>query len=105
MKTLVNLKNDNSYGEDGINGRFLKDSLSAIGFYLTVIINTSIVTGIFPDKWKCALLNPLFKKGDPHDPGSYRPISLLSTLSKVIERIVADHLYEHMTLNGLFYNT
>ena len=105
IKIVKSLKNNNSFGEDGISGKFLKDSLSVTAFYLTVIINTSLVTGIFPDKWKFAIVNPLFKNGDPQDPSSFRPISLLSTLSKVIEKIVADQLYEHMNVNGLFSST
>ena len=105
IKTITSLKNKNAYGEDGISGKFLIDSLSVTAYYLTIIINTSIVTGIFPDKWKFAIVNPLFKKGNPEDPSSFRPISLLSTLSKIIEKIIAEQLYDHMTINGLFSST
>ena len=105
ISTVKSLSNNSSYGDDGITGRFLKDSLPVTAFYLTIIINTSIVTGIFPEKWKFALVNPLFKKGDPQDPSSFRPISLLSTLSKVIEKIVADQLYDHMMAKDLFSPT
>ena len=103
--TILKLSNKQSYGSDGISSRFLKDSLPVLGFYLTVIINTSLVTGVFPEMWKYALVNPLFKQGDPDDPSNYRPISILSTLSKVIERIVADQLHEFITVNELFSNT
>ena len=105
IKIVETLKNKNSYGEDGISGRFLKDSLSVTAFFLTIIINTSLVTGVFPDKWKFAVVNPLIKKGESQDPSSFRPISLLSTLSKVIEKIVAEQLNEHMAKNGLFSQT
>ena len=102
INTVTNLSNKNSCGADGISSRFLKDSLPVLAFYLTVIINTSIVTGVVPEKWKYAIVCPLFKQGDNEDPSSYRPISLLSVLSKVLEKIVADQLYEFLSSNNLF---
>ena len=105
IDTILKLSNKQSFGSDGISSRFLKDSLPVLGFYLTVIVNTSIVTGVFPEMWKYALVNPLFKQGDPEDPSNFRPISILSTLSKVIERIVADQLHEFIIVNQLFSNT
>ena len=102
VKTVMDLKNKNSSGMDGISIRFLKDSLPVLAFYLTVIINTSIVTGIVPDKWKHAIVCPLLKQGDVEDPSNYRPISLLSVLSKILEKVVANQLYEFLSLNNLF---
>ena len=102
FKTVMNLKNKNSSGFDGISIRFLKDSLPVLAFYLTVIINTSIVTGIVPEKWKYAIVCPLLKQGDVEDPSNYRPISLLSVLSKVLEKVVANQLYEFLSLNNFF---
>ena len=102
IKTVMDLKNKNSSGIDGISMRFLKDSLPVLAFYLTVIINTSIVTGIVPDKWKHAIVCPLLKQGDVEDPSNYRPISLLSVLSKILEKVVANQLYEFLSTNNLF---
>lgn len=102
---VKNLKNKNSSGADGISSRFLKDSLPVIAFYLTIIINTSIVTGIVPSEWKFAIVCPAFKQGDNEDPSNYRPISLLPILSKVLEKIVANQLHEYMSTNELFSNS
>ena len=102
VKTLMNMKNKNSSGMDGISIRFLKDSLPVLAFYLTVIINTSIITGVVPDKWKHAIVCPLLKQGDVEDPSNYRPISLLSVLSKILEKVVANQLYEFLSVNNLF---
>ena len=59
--------------------------------------------GVFPDKWKLGNLVPLFKKGDKSIPANYRPVSLLSNLGKIQERIVFKHLYNHLYSNNLLY--
>ncbi len=56
-----------------------------IAFYLTVIVNTSLTTGVFAEIWKNAMIFPLFKKGDQESVSNYRPISLLPILSKILE--------------------
>ena len=55
---------------------------------LTDIINDSIKNGVFPDELKLAEVIPLFKKDDPFDKSNYRPVSFLSHMSKVFERII-----------------
>ena len=70
---------------------------------LTVIINQSLCTGVFPDNLKLAKVVPLFKKGNPHLLDNYRPISLLSTLSKIFEKVVFQQVYSYFTNNKLFY--
>ena len=62
--TIKNLNKTRSVGSDGISLRFIKDSLYVIVFYSTCIINTSIVTDIFPTAWKHGLVVPLFQSGD-----------------------------------------
>jgi len=97
-----NFKTTNSCGFDCISSRFLKDALPILAFYLTIIINTSIVTGIVPNEWKHAIVCPTFKQGDTEDPKNYRPISLLPILSKVLEKIVTNQLYDYISANQLF---
>ncbi len=87
---VKSFKETNSYGCDEISFRFIKDTLFVIIFYLTCIINTSIITGIFPGKWKHALVVPFFKTGDINNVSNFRPISVLPTLSKILEKIVAN---------------
>ena len=45
------LKDSNAFGNDGFASRFIKDSIHSIAFYLTLIVNTSIITGLYPDIW------------------------------------------------------
>ena len=62
------------------------------------------MTGIFPDKLKIAKVLPLFKKGNEHIFHNYRPISLLPSMSKVIEKIVYKQLYTYFVSNNLIYD-
>lgn len=57
----------------------------------------------FPSQWKIASVMPLFKKGDKLLTSNYRPISLLSTVGKVFERIVFKHIFNHLISNNLLY--
>ena len=60
-----------------------------------------IETGVFPTSLKIAKTIPLYKKGDPHMPSNYRPISLLPTISKIFERVIYNQLYDHFIKNNL----
>ena len=99
--TIKTLKNTNAKGSDGISYRFLMDSLTVLDFYILVIVNTSIVTGNYPDPWKHPHINPIFKNGDADDVSNYRPISLLPIISKILEKIVANQLMTFLEKNNL----
>ena len=103
--TIANMKNKNSHGSDGMTTRFLKDSLTVLTFYITMIVNTSIVTGVVPRQWKNAIVCPLYKQGNTLEPSNFRPVSLLPVLSKVLEKIVANQLYSYMEENNRFSNS
>jgi hypothetical protein len=60
---------------------------------LTVLSNMSSEAAQVPSEWKKANVTPIFKKGDKQCVSNYRPISLLSTASKVMERCIFDHLF------------
>jgi hypothetical protein len=57
----------------------------------------------FPGKLKNCRVIPVFKAGDQLDVDNYRPISLLSSVSKILEKIVADKLIHHLLSNDLLY--
>ena len=80
--------NKKSKGFDDISNDLLKKIITEIAIPLEHVINLSIVNGIVPDKMKIAKVIPIHKKGDPLDISNYRPISLLSSISKVLEKII-----------------
>ena len=87
VKQIVsNLKPKKSSGYDGISNNVLKELSHEILTHLTIIINESFKTGVFPDIMKISKVIPLFKNGDKRDPSCYRPISLLMSLSKILEK-------------------
>jgi Notch-like protein len=81
---IKSLKPKNSSGYNGISSTLLKISSPFMSSPLTHICNKSLSSGIFPDHMKHAVVKPLFKKGDKPNISNYRPISILSSLSKVL---------------------
>ena len=82
------LKPKTSSGSDGISSKLLIKTIYEIVNPITHIINLSLQTGIFPNELKCAKVIPIHKSGDPCILNNYRPISLLSSFSKLLERIM-----------------
>ena len=58
-------------------------------------------TSIFPTEWKKAKVFPVHKKDDKSDPNNYRPISVLPTIAKLLERLIYDQPYDSLTRNNL----
>ena len=63
---------------------------------MLMLFNRSIQEMVFPDQWKIAHVIALFKKGDKSLASNYRPVSLLSCVSKILEKIVYKQIYNHL---------
>lgn len=105
IKVIDNLKNKSSCGTDGLSNKLLKLIKNEISNPLTLIINQSFSSGIFPDTLKNAKVIPLFKQNDSTLMQNYRPISLLPSISKVIERIIHNQLTTYFNDLSLFYKS
>ncbi len=99
--TIKELNNTNSAGSDKTQLKFIKDTLYIIASNLAYIINTLIVTGEFPSLWKHAFVFPIFISCDKDNSRNYRPISLLFTLSEVLEKIIARQLMLNLETRNL----
>ena len=81
-------------GHDRISPKLLKDSADIIAESLTVIFNKSIETGIFPDDLKVAYISPIRKGESKTECSNYRPISVISVVAKVFEKLVSGQTYQ-----------
>ena len=102
-EVIQTLLPNKAVGEDLIGHRVLKNIKSTISKPLCMLYNKSLSECSFPDPWKSAIVMPLFKKGDSHKASNYRPISLLSCVAKLMERVVYKHIYNHLVSNNLIY--
>ena len=99
-KIVKGLKS-NSCGVDNINSFILKLIINRISPIITDIINSSFEQKTFPDRWKKALIKPIPKINFPIKESDFRPISLLCTLSKVIEKLVNKQMCEYLSKHSL----
>jgi exonuclease III len=93
----------NSSDFDGVTSKMIKFVINEIATPLAHIFNRSLVSGLFPSKLKKSRVIPIFKSGQKSDCDNYRPISLLSSISKILEKIVAEKLLDHLTSNNILY--
>jgi len=93
---IKSLKPKNSSGYDAISTKLMKISYTFISSPLAHIRNKSLSSGIFPDRLKYAVVKPLFMKGGKSKISNYRPISILSPFSKVLEKVMYNQLQEHL---------
>ena len=84
LYALQNLKMSKAAGLDNIPPGLLKDASYFIAEPLTYLINLSMSTGLFPSEWKQAKVIPIFKSGSNTSMDNYRPISILSVVSKIL---------------------
>jgi len=90
---------DKQCASDPMPTRLLKDSVDVLAPYIVELVNRSLTSGTVPSAFKAAHITPLLKKAtlDPDDVRSYRPISNLSVMSKLLERLVARQLLSYLT--------
>ena len=101
VNVLRSLKLKTSSGPDGISSSMLKNTVFSISSTLCSLFNLSLSTGIVPSDWKSSNITPVFKSGNKNLVSNYRPISLLSIPSKLLERIVLNRLLAHLLTNSI----
>ena len=98
---IMAMKNSNSAGQDEISSKILKSIANEIVEPLAHCINLSLLTGIVPRNAKIAKIIPIYKSGDKNEKNNYRPISILPTISKVLERVVYSRLSDYLTKHNI----
>jgi hypothetical protein len=104
LKIIKNFARKNSQGFDEIPLKLLKISAPFIASPLCYIINMALSMGIFPDRMKYSIIVPLHKKGDINNIANFRPISLLPSFSKILEKVIYKRLLKHFQANNILTN-
>ena len=102
-KLLKGLKNSKSTSVDGLDNFCIKISADIIAPVLHHIITLSINQNRFPESWKYSKVIPLHKKGSKLERKNYRPVAILSPLSKILEKIVYEQIYQYFSRNKIFH--
>ena len=97
MHYLSKLTPSLSCGHDNLSAITLECIANEICECLTLIINQTFTTGIFPSQLKIAKVDPIFKKNVQTNVKNYRPISVLPTISKIFENVIQAQLMEYFT--------
>ena len=93
-RILSSIKINKATGADGISPRLLKLAEPGILSSLTKFINRCITGSSWPTNWKTSIISPIYKKDSETMKSNYRPVSVLSAVSKIAERVIFDQLYE-----------
>jgi len=100
---IKSMQPKNSCDIDGLSTKLLQKLQIELSLPLAHIFNLSLNTGVFPSKLKCSRTVPIFKAGRTDLCDNYRPIALLSSLSKVLEKMVSVQLVNHLDRNKILY--
>ena len=103
LKLLKDTNPEKAAGIDNLSGRFLKDGAVVLALPISKLCNLSMKRSKFPLDCKIAKLKPLYKKDSKTDPKSYRPVSLLPLVSKVIEKVIHNQTEIFLNKNKILY--
>ena len=101
QKLLENVNVNKAIGPDKIPNHVLKECATELAPAITCIFQSSLDSGTLPDDWTNANVSPIFKKGDRHRAENYRPVSLTSVTSKLLEHIVCKAAMQHLETNKI----
>ena len=103
VDVIKTLNTNKASGLDEISHHMLKNTVQTVTKPLMTLFNMCVRNCILPSVWKQASVMPIFKKGDANLASNYRPISLLSVVGKLFERIVHKYIHNFLLDNNLFY--
>ena len=99
----MNLHLSKASGSDCVPGVVLKNCEPELSYLLTELFSKCLKESCFPDCWKVSSVVPVFKNvGERSAAKNYRPVSLLSVVSKVFEKLVNNRIVDHLEKSGLF---
>ena len=100
LRKLKGLNPNKTPGHDRWHPYFLREIADDICVPLSILFNKSLKEGAH-SSWLKAVITAIYKKGVKSDPGNYRPVSMTSVISKIMESIIRDAIVEHLVKNNL----
>ena len=102
-KVITSFDSSKASGPDCIPVVFLKNCEPELSYILAELFNMCLKESCFPDCWKVSLVVPVFKNvGERSTAKNYHPVSLLSVVSKVLEKLVNNRIVDRLEKCGLF---
>ena len=102
-KKISSLQENKASGPNSLPIKMLKTSKKQLSVPLTYLINLAFEIGVFPDILKTAKVIPIFKKEEQQDCNNYRPISLLSNIGKIIEKLTHECLFKFLNRSNCLF--
>ena len=103
FNTIMSLNSAKTSGHDNISTYFLRISASVLAPILGFYFAKAFEYGKFPSSLKIAKVIPLFKSGSKHEAQNYRPISLLSSISKVLKKLIKERLVKFLHKHKIIF--
>ena len=100
---LESIRPNKACGPDQTPAGVLKETATELAPVLTSLFQQSFDIGVLSSDWKYANITAIFKKGHRADPKNYRPVSLTSLTSKIMEHIVCNQICHHLSANSAIY--
>ena len=101
IRSISKLRSNSSSGPDGLPPVLFKRLKYCLSYPLALLYNQLISVGALPPEWLTAYIVPVFKKGSAGDVSNYRPISFMCVPCKIIERIIAGKIFDHLYSNNI----
>ena len=105
IEAIHELSTSSAAGPDGIPSSLLVNCATELAPLLLIVFTHSLSSGVVPPSFKLAAITPVFKSGDRTTPSNYRPISLTSVFSKVLERIIRKQVSSFIYKKGYLNST
>lgn len=100
-KIIQNMSCNKAPGLDKIRALDIRNGKEGISHILTRLVNLSINEGITPNELKISIIKPIYKQGTRSEFSNYRPIAILATIEKILERYISVHLNKFLTKHNI----
>ena len=100
LNAISRLEKGKASRSNKVSVTHVQDAAKSNSCPLALIYNSSLKNGVFPEVWKVARVTLIYKSGAKTDVNNYRPISVISVLSRMLERISQDQLFEFLQANN-----